>query len=88
MLLRSNVYSSPIDIWAVGTIIAELYTLKPLFPGQSEIDQLCKISEVLGSPCFRSEVTGQVIENDELGGGEWKEGIKLAKTLGFTFPQV
>ncbi|CAJ0878756.1 2374_t:CDS:2 [Entrophospora sp. SA101] len=88
VLLRSNVYSSPIDIWAVGTIIAELYTLKPLFPGQSEIDQLCKISEVLGSPCFRPEVTGQVIENDELGGGEWKEGIKLAKTLGFTFPQI
>nr|CAG8542325.1 8288_t:CDS:10 [Entrophospora candida] len=79
VLLRSNVYSSPIDIWAVGTIIAELYTLKPLFPGQSEIDQLCKISEVLGSPCFRPEVTGQVIENDELGGGEWKEALDALK---------
>jgi hypothetical protein len=23
-----------------------------------------------------------------IGGGEWKEGIKLAKTMGFSFPQV
>ena len=85
MLLRSNSYSSPIDLWAVGTIVAELFTLKPLFPGQSEIDQLFKISEVLGSPNAKSELAMQV---GGIGGGEWKEGIKLAKTMGFSFPQV
>lgn len=30
--------------------MAELYTLRPLFPGSSEIDQLFKICAVLGTP--------------------------------------
>ena len=50
ILLRSTSYSSPIDIWAVGCIAAECYTLRPLFPGSSEIDQLFKICSVLGTP--------------------------------------
>ncbi|KAI8096637.1 kinase-like domain-containing protein, partial [Halteromyces radiatus] len=50
VLLKASVYSSPVDIWAVGVIMAELYTLFPLFPGQSEIDQLYRICEILGSP--------------------------------------
>ncbi|CAG8748953.1 5348_t:CDS:2, partial [Cetraspora pellucida] len=82
VLLRSNIYSSPIDLWAVGTIMAELFSLKPLFPGQSEIDQLFKISEILGSPCIRPELS------DGAGGGEWKDGVKLAKSLGFAFSQT
>ena len=50
MLLRSTNYSSPIDIWAVGCIMAEVYTLRPLFPGASEIDTIFKICQVLGTP--------------------------------------
>ncbi len=37
-LLRSTTYNSPIDIWAIGTIMAELYLLRPLWPGSSEVD--------------------------------------------------
>jgi protein kinase/renal tumor antigen len=37
-------------MWAVGAILAELYALTPLFPGESEIDQLYKICCVLGKP--------------------------------------
>ena len=37
VLLRTTNYSSPIDVWACGAIIAELYSLKPLFPGSSEV---------------------------------------------------
>ena len=37
-------------MWAVGAIMAELYTLRPLFPGQSEIDQLFRVCAVLGAP--------------------------------------
>ena len=36
VLLRASHYSAPIDIFAVGAILAELYTLRPLFPGASE----------------------------------------------------
>lgn len=60
VLLRSSNYNSPIDQWACGGILAELYTLRPLFPGSSEADEIYKICSVLGSPTMRS----------------WPEGIK------------
>ncbi|GAA6111904.1 serine/threonine-protein kinase ICK-like isoform X1 [Tachysurus ichikawai] len=50
VLLNSTRYSSPIDQWAVGCIMAELYKLRPLFPGSSEIDTIFKICHVLGTP--------------------------------------
>ncbi len=37
VLLRSPYYSAPIDIFAMGAIMAELYMLRPLFPGTSEV---------------------------------------------------
>jgi hypothetical protein len=37
-------------MWAVGCIAAECYTLRPLFPGNSEIDQIFKICTVMGTP--------------------------------------
>ncbi|XP_065875965.1 serine/threonine-protein kinase MHK isoform X2 [Euphorbia lathyris] len=50
VLLQSSSYTPAIDMWAVGAILAELFTLSPIFPGESEIDQLYKICCVLGSP--------------------------------------
>ncbi|KAI9275761.1 kinase-like domain-containing protein [Phascolomyces articulosus] len=50
VLLHSTQYSHPVDIWAVGAIFAELVTLKPIFPGRSEIDQLYRICQILGNP--------------------------------------
>ena len=43
VLLRSLSYNSPIDMWAVGCIMAELYSFRPLFPGSSEPDEIYKI---------------------------------------------
>ncbi|XP_026869438.2 serine/threonine-protein kinase MAK isoform X5 [Electrophorus electricus] len=71
VLLRSSVYSSPIDMWAVGCIMAELYTLRPLFPGNSEVDEIFKICQVLGT----------VRKMD------WPEGYQLAAAMNFRFPQ-
>ncbi|XP_036374952.1 serine/threonine-protein kinase MAK-like isoform X2 [Megalops cyprinoides] len=71
VLLRSSVYSSPIDMWAVGCIMAELYTLRPLFPGNSEVDEIFKICQVLGT----------VKKSD------WPEGYQLAAAMNFRFPQ-
>ncbi|XP_050523410.1 serine/threonine-protein kinase ICK-like isoform X2 [Daktulosphaira vitifoliae] len=50
VLLHSVNYNTPIDLWAVGCIMAELYTFRPLFPGTSEIDQIFKICSVMGTP--------------------------------------
>jgi serine/threonine protein kinase len=38
LLLRSTQYNSPVDIFGLACIIAELYLLRPLFPGTSEVD--------------------------------------------------
>lgn len=50
ILLKSTNYNSPIDIFALGCIMAELYLLAPLFSGSSEVDQLNKICSVQGTP--------------------------------------
>jgi protein kinase len=33
ILLRSPTYNSPADVFAMGAIMAELFTMRPLFPG-------------------------------------------------------
>ncbi|XP_012269283.2 serine/threonine-protein kinase dyf-5 [Athalia rosae] len=70
VLLHSTTYNSPIDIWAVGCIMAELYTFRPLFPGNSEIDEIFKICSVMGTP-----------DKDD-----WPEGYQLAAAMNFKFP--
>lgn len=43
LLLGSQYYSTPVDLWSVGCIFSEMVTKRPLFPGDSEIDQLFRI---------------------------------------------
>lgn len=50
LILGAEYYSTAIDIWSIGCIMAELFMKKPLFKGDSEIGQLFKIYEVLGTP--------------------------------------
>jgi cyclin-dependent kinase 2 len=50
ILLGGRQYSTPVDIWSVGCIFAEMAQKRPLFMGDSEIDQLFKIFKVLGTP--------------------------------------
>jgi len=50
ILLGGKLYATPIDMWSVGCIFAEMVTKNPLFPGDSEIDQLYRIFRVLGTP--------------------------------------
>ncbi|KAG1471483.1 hypothetical protein G6F56_002094 [Rhizopus delemar] len=50
VLLGSRMYSTSIDIWSAGCIMAEMYTGRPLFPGTTNEDQLQKIFRILGTP--------------------------------------
>ncbi|CAO3676174.1 hypothetical protein G6F70_000791 [Rhizopus microsporus] len=50
ILLGSPHYSTAVDMWSVGCIFAEMLTMQPLFPGDSQIDQLFKIFRALGTP--------------------------------------
>jgi serine/threonine protein kinase len=43
ILLGQARYSTPVDMWSVGCIFAELVTKRPLFPGDCEIDELFRI---------------------------------------------
>lgn len=43
-------YSTGIDMWSFGCIIAELFLGIPIFPGNSEFDQVTRIVESLGMP--------------------------------------
>ncbi|CAJ0586572.1 unnamed protein product, partial [Mesorhabditis spiculigera] len=50
LLLGAKLYSTPIDMWSVGCIMAEFIRLKPLWAGSGEPDQLRKIFMDCGTP--------------------------------------
>jgi glycogen synthase kinase 3 beta len=49
LILCLTKYTTAIDIWATGCILAELFLLTPLFRGKTEGDQLFAIFRILGS---------------------------------------
>lgn len=72
VFLYSPTYSSAIDMWAMGAIMFELFTNKPLFGSPCEsyyyvLDNMCS---VLGTPT----------ENT------WSEGLELARDIHYEFP--
>ncbi|KAF4948353.1 hypothetical protein FGADI_9665 [Fusarium gaditjirri] len=83
VLLRAGEYSAPVDIWAVGAMAVEIATLKPLFPGGNEVDQVWRVCEIMGSPGNWYNKSG-----NRVGGGDWREGTRLAGKLGFSFPKM
>lgn len=83
VLLRAGEYSAPVDIWAIGAMAVEIATLKPLFPGGNEVDQVWRVCEIMGSPGNWYNKSGA-----RVGGGDWREGTRLAQKLGFSFPKV
>ena len=69
-VLGSRSYNYPVDVFALGCIMAELYTFKPLFPGNSEMDQFEKISRILGKPTLE----------------DWPDSKRLADRKMFQMP--
>ncbi|KAG5073077.1 hypothetical protein JHK86_008288 [Glycine max] len=50
LIFGATEYTTAIDIWSVGCVLAELMLGQPLFPGESGVDQLVEIIKVLGTP--------------------------------------
>ncbi|KAK6966396.1 kinase domain-containing protein [Favolaschia claudopus] len=50
LIFGATNYTTNIDIWSTGCVMAELMMGQPLFPGESGIDQLVEIIKILGTP--------------------------------------
>ncbi|KAA8592314.1 hypothetical protein FQN60_017769 [Etheostoma spectabile] len=50
LLFGARMYGVGVDMWAVGCILAELLLRIPFLAGDSDLDQLTKIFEALGTP--------------------------------------
>jgi len=50
LIFGATDYTTAIDIWSMGCVMAELLLGQPLFPGESGVDQLVEIIKVLGTP--------------------------------------
>ncbi|CAN4128045.1 unnamed protein product [Withania somnifera] len=72
ILLQSPIYGPAVDMWAMGAIMAELLSLRPLFPGSSEADEIYKICSIIGTPTKR----------------DWARGLELATAINYQFPQI
>ncbi|XP_075582172.1 cyclin-dependent kinase 7 isoform X1 [Pelecanus crispus] len=61
LLFGARMYGVGVDMWAVGCILAELLLRVPFLPGDSDLDQLTRIFETLGTP---TEEQWPIIDKD------------------------
>lgn len=75
ILLGLTHYSAPVDIWAVGCIFAEMARAEhsPLFPGDSEIDQIFRIFRTRGTPTEDDWSGVSQLPDFNLGFPQWKK---------------
>lgn len=48
LLVGDTQYGTPVDVWAIGCLFAELVRGEALWPGRSDVDQLYLIRKTLG----------------------------------------
>ena len=65
-----NEYATPVDVWSVGCIFAELALKRPLFQGQNEQMQLGEIFRIMGTPS--DEVWDGVSQNQIFKTFKWE----------------
>ncbi|KAJ5348592.1 uncharacterized protein N7506_001845 [Penicillium brevicompactum] len=50
IMLTYQSYGEQVDIWSAGCIFAEMLQGKPVFAGSDHMDELCAITQLLGTP--------------------------------------
>ncbi|XP_028051256.1 shaggy-related protein kinase theta-like [Camellia sinensis] len=50
LIFGATEYTTAIDMWSTGCVLAELLLGQPLFPGESGVDQLVEIIKIWGTP--------------------------------------
>lgn len=56
LLVGDPRYGKEVDIWATGCLYSEMMTGEPLFPGESDVDQLFQIVRILGKVNHRHQL--------------------------------
>jgi cyclin-dependent kinase 1 len=93
VLLGAPRYSCAIDIWSIGCIFSEMATRRPLFHGDSEIDQLFKIFRILSTPTEEnwpgvSDLPDYKSSFPSWKGNNLKESVKVLDATGLDLLQV
>jgi serine/threonine protein kinase len=68
VILQYKQYTTAIDVWAVGCILAEMYRRRPIMPASSSEEQLAMITKLLGNP------SEKVIDN--IDNAMWQHHVK------------
>lgn len=71
LLFGAREYGPAVDVWAAGCVVGELLALSPLFPGHTDILQLARVLQALGS--------GALLD-------EWPEAARLPDYGKVSFP--
>ncbi|QPG73075.1 hypothetical protein FOA43_000380 [Brettanomyces nanus] len=50
LILSRKGYGKPVDMWAVGCILGELYGRRPIFIGDNQMHQINEICKIIGTP--------------------------------------
>lgn len=78
-LLVGDRYGKEVDIWAVGCLYCEMMTGEPLFPGESDIDQLFQIVRILGKLSSRHQIL--IMRNAMFRGMKQEQNTSLTQML-------
>ncbi|NWT26509.1 CDKL2 protein, partial [Cardinalis cardinalis] len=85
LLVGDSKYGRPVDVWAVGSLITEMLTGEPLFPGDSDIDQLYHITKCLGNLIPRQQ---ELFYQNPLFAGMKLPEVKELESLEKRYPKL
>ncbi|KAK6911693.1 Protein kinase domain [Dillenia turbinata] len=103
LIFGATEYTTAIDIWSAGCVLAELLLGQPLFPGESGVDQLVEIIKIYSIfSCYPVNVAIKNSFENKFGGSCWvlaflpvlgtptREEIKCMNRnyTEFKFPQI
>ncbi|XP_057882438.1 cyclin-dependent kinase-like 1 isoform X3 [Melospiza georgiana] len=85
LLVGDTQYGPPVDVWAIGCVFAELLAGLPLWPGQSDVDQLYLIRRTLGDLIPRHQ---QVFSTNQFFSGVRIPDPEIMEPLEVKFPNI
>ncbi|NXX44095.1 CDKL2 protein, partial [Tricholaema leucomelas] len=85
LLVGDSKYGKAVDVWAIGCLVTEMLTGEPLFPGDSDIDQLYHITKCLGSLIPRHQ---ELFYKNPLFSGMRLPEVKEAESLDKRYPKL